>query len=209
MVVNEKTITGEDLLCFTFFQAVATKIHLLQDKTSELLNIICRKFVKPEKLSDIGQDFEFEETESHKCISDISLGFDSTKEICKRLPIGDPFLNKLKGFMPGLALLHPDRAQTSNYIVFVARTFRGFDEDLVKSEWYRLHLDFTIEEKNKLSKLSFDDMWKQICRHSYPSLRKLVNAVRSLSNSNADSERVFSYLPDLKTKNGITCHLPV
>ncbi|KAK0070991.1 hypothetical protein PV325_013725, partial [Microctonus aethiopoides] len=35
---------------------------------------------------------------------------------------------------------------------------------------------------------------------SYPNLRKLVNAVRSLPNSNADSERIFSYLPDSKMK---------
>ncbi|KAK0071476.1 hypothetical protein PV326_001201 [Microctonus aethiopoides] len=55
--------------------------------------------------------------------------------------------------------------------------------------------------KHQLSKLDFDDMWKRICFHqSYPNLRKLVNAVRSLPNSNANSERIFSYLPDSKMK---------
>ncbi|KAK0070730.1 hypothetical protein PV325_014158, partial [Microctonus aethiopoides] len=102
--------------------------------------------------------------------------------------------------MPGLALLHPDRELTFNRISSILQTFRSFNEDLLRAEWFRLHLDYTMEERNRLSKLEFDDMWKQICRHSYPNLRKLVNAVRSLPNSNADSERIFSYLPDLKTK---------
>ena len=50
--------------------------------------------------------------------------------------------------------------------------------------------------------LNFDEMWKQIfqCTYQYPNLKYLLNAVRSLPNSNADSERIFSLLPDLKTK---------
>ncbi|KAK0180578.1 hypothetical protein PV327_002945 [Microctonus hyperodae] len=102
--------------------------------------------------------------------------------------------------MPGLALLNPDRELTFNYVVFIARTFRGYDEDLLKTEWCHLYQDYSIEQKNLLAKLDFDDMWIQICRDSYPNLRKLVNAIRSLPNSNADSERVFSYLSDLKNK---------
>ncbi|KAK0167754.1 hypothetical protein PV327_001618 [Microctonus hyperodae] len=68
----------------------------------------------------------------------------AAKEICTRLQIKDPFLNKLKN-----------------------------------------------EEKQILSKMNFDNMWEQICKHSYPNLRKLVSAVRSLPNSNADAEKVF------------------
>jgi len=34
----------------------------------------------------------------------------------------------------------------------------------------------------------------------YPNLKSVLNAVRSLPNSNADSERMFSLLGDLKTK---------
>ena len=50
-------------------------------------------------------------------------------------------------------------------------------------------------------------MWKQILQSQhpkdidkYPNLTKLLNAVRSLPNSNADAERMFSFLTDLKTK---------
>ncbi|KYN27533.1 hypothetical protein ALC57_03072, partial [Trachymyrmex cornetzi] len=59
-----------------------------------------------------------------------------------------------------------------------------------------------------------DDMWKQILQSQHPhdidkysNLTKLLNAVRSLLNSNADAERMFSFLTligprltDLKTK---------
>jgi len=93
-----------------------------------------------------------------------------------------------------------DRKTLFNDISFVAQTLGGFDENELQQEWYSLHLDFTIEEKEQLSKLNFDEMWKKIVRNKYPNLKSLVNAVRSLPHSNADPERMFSLLTDLKTK---------
>jgi len=48
-------------------------------------------------------------------------------------------------------------------------------------------------------------MWKKILKgHSdiikYPNLTSLLNAIRALPHSNADPERTFSILSDLKTK---------
>lgn len=50
-------------------------------------------------------------------------------------------------------------------------------------------------------------MWKEIlkCQYpnnmpKYPNLKNVLNAVRSFPNSNADPERLFSLLNDLKTK---------
>ena len=44
-------------------------------------------------------------------------------------------------------------------------------------------------------------MWKHIFQrtHKY-NLKSLLNTVRSLPNSNADSKRIFFLLPDIKTK---------
>jgi len=71
-----------------------------------------------------------------------------------------------------------------------------------------LHSDFTIMEKQNLSILNFDNMWKEILQYQYstnvikyPNLKYLLNAIRALPNSNADSERVFSFLTDVKRKN--------
>lgn len=50
-------------------------------------------------------------------------------------------------------------------------------------------------------------MWKEILQSQYstnidkyPNLKCLLNAVRSLPNSNADAERMFSILTNVKTK---------
>jgi hypothetical protein len=79
--------------------------------------------------------------------------------------------------------------------------------DSLKNEWFSLHLEFTETEKQNLSELDFDNMWIKILQSKnnmgeikYPNLTALVNTVRSLPNSNADSERIFSFLTDIKTK---------
>lgn len=92
------------------------------------------------------------------------------------------------------------------YIIFVARALGGFDEENLKHEWLALPADITIEDKERLSKLNLDEMWKELLQRQllnnfkYPSLRNLLNAVRALPNSNADPERTFSILTDLKSK---------
>jgi len=64
-----------------------------------------------------------------------------------------------------------------------------------------------VEEKQNFSKLNFDNMWKAILqrRHTnnvpkYSNLTNIINTIRTLPNSNADPERMFSLLNNLKTK---------
>lgn len=94
------------------------------------------------------------------------------------------------------------REVSFNNVSFIAQTFGGFDDDGLKKEWFALHQDFTEAEKDSFTMLNLDELWKKIFQHTdrHPNLKSLLNAVRSLPNSNADSERIFSYLPDLKTK---------
>ena len=122
--------------------------------------------------------------------------------ICKRLPINHSFLSKLKVFEADTALRDPNREVSFNNVSFIAQTFGGFDDDGLKKEWFALHQDFTEAEKDSFTMLNLDELWKKIFQHTdrHPNLKSLLNAVRSLPNSNADSERIFSYLPDLKTK---------
>ena len=131
----------------------------------------------------------------------------AAEEICKKLPVNDKFLSALKVFLPQIALNDTDRNASFSYISFVSRTMGGFDEISLKNEWFSLHLDFTETEKQNLSELNFDNMWIKILQSKnnigeikYPNLTALVNTVRSLPNSNADSERIFSCLTDVKTK---------
>nr|XP_012219350.1 PREDICTED: zinc finger MYM-type protein 6 isoform X2 [Linepithema humile] len=130
----------------------------------------------------------------------------AAEEISKRLPINDKFLSKLKVFQGETALREPDRETSFNDVSFIAQTFGGFDQNGLRKEWHTLYLEFTQTEKQNLVKLNFDDMWKQIlqCQYSinnskYPNLKSLLNAVRSLPNSNTDPEKIFSFISDLKT----------
>jgi len=58
-------------------------------------------------------------------------------------------------------------------------------------------------------------MWKDILKRpsisntKCPNLKSLLNAVRSLPHSNADPERTFSVLSDIKQKKEINYHRPV
>jgi len=256
MVITQKSTSGENLLCMMqnvdikayllflkyilhffnnfniYFQAVETRIQLLQSKSMDLLTQISN-FLKPEFLNDL-LNIEFEKTATHKSLEDIRLGSEceeylrklikdehiniaevirrnclefyitAAKEIRKRLPVNDKFLSKLKVLQPQI-LFHNDRESSFNDIFFIAETIGSFDEMALKKEWFSLHSDFTIMEKQNLSLLNFDNMWKEILQYQYstnvikfPNLKYLLNAIRALPNSNADSERVFSFLTDVK-----------
>ncbi|KAL6252101.1 hypothetical protein P5V15_012887 [Pogonomyrmex californicus] len=132
----------------------------------------------------------------------------AAEEIRKRLPINNKFLLKLQVFRPFVSLFNTDRETSFNDVSFIAKTIGSVDEDVLKKEWIALPLDFTMEKKQNLSKLNFDNMWKEILhpKHpnnitKYPNLTNVLNAVRSLPNSNADPERMFFSLSNLKTKN--------
>ncbi|KAL6420806.1 hypothetical protein ACFW04_013777 [Cataglyphis niger] len=124
----------------------------------------------------------------------------AAEEISKRLSIKDKFLSKLTVFQFNTSLCSVDRETSFNDVFFVAQILGGFDENALKKEWNALHLDFTIVEKKHLSKLNFDEIWKEILKHTSLNIKCLLNAIRSLPNSNADPERTFSLLTDFKTK---------
>lgn len=128
----------------------------------------------------------------------------AAEDICKRLPVHNAFLEKLEVFECDMALCHSNRKTSFYDVSFIAATFGDFDDnfdDNLKKEWFALYTDFTEAEKDFLATLSFDELWKEIFqRHQYPNLKYLLNAIRSLPNSNADFQRIFSFLPDLKTK---------
>lgn len=130
----------------------------------------------------------------------------AAEKIRKRLPVHDVFLNKLQVFGPEITLFDSNRKTSCNNVSFIAKTLSGFDENGLKEEWLTLHSDFTNEEKQTLIIINFDNMWKEILKRQfnniskYPNLISLINAIRSLPHSNADPERTFSCLSDLKTK---------
>ena len=57
----------------TFFQAVETRVHLLQSKTVEFLTTICKHFLKPECLKNVCNNIQFLE-KNQKSLNEINLG---------------------------------------------------------------------------------------------------------------------------------------
>jgi len=65
-------------------------------------------------------------------------------------------------FQSHTTLFNINRKTSFNDVSFITKTIGGFDEDNIKQEWFTLYSDFTVTEKQNLSKLNFDEMWKQI-----------------------------------------------
>ena len=123
------------------------------------------------------------------------------------MPLDDEFLSKLCVFEPHWALVDNDRDTSFKSVLFIAQKLGGFDKDGLQKEWSTLHLNFADTDKQKLCTLGFDDVWKTVLltrndqgSFKYPYLQELLNSIRSLPNSNADAERLFSMLPDIKNK---------
>ena len=73
----------------------------------------------------------------------------------------------------------------------------------IDSQWRKLAYAFSDSEKIDMSKITTDLMWgkntrneKSYRRKSFPDLAELAERV----HSNADSERSFSWISDVKTK---------
>ncbi|KAG7196540.1 hypothetical protein KM043_018562 [Ampulex compressa] len=89
----------------------------------------------------------------------------------------------------------------------VAERFHISDITAVTYEWRMLPLIFDDETKSILANLEIDAMWKTIFEEKdlneeslFPNLELLVQAALSLPHSNAEAERLFSIVTDVKNK---------
>ena len=87
----------------------------------------------------------------------------------------------------------------------VAQKFGGFDKAALKEEWRKIPDDF--ERNGDWRSTPLDELWIQTfgTRQAnyalmYPNFEKVLNIIRTLSNSNADAERAFSMLTELVSK---------
>ncbi|CAL1678305.1 unnamed protein product [Lasius platythorax] len=130
----------------------------------------------------------------------------ASEQIRDRLPIDDNFLYCVAVFNNKIALFECDRESTVLKVLQVNhRLGKLVDVNEMRSEWKSLY-EVDLPTKSDWSKLSFDDMWIQIGLYSvdnkirFPNLGSLLSVVRALPHSNAEAERVFSIIPDAKTR---------
>ncbi|KAL6417908.1 hypothetical protein ACFW04_014250 [Cataglyphis niger] len=221
MFISDKSKSGDNLLSvmenpdvkayllllkhiLNFLNSFNAFFQAFSPKSLELLIQISEHFLKSELVKIVYNDnFTFSKKENQKPLNDINLGskceeyFENLmkkghadiieKKLVKDCQFKDKFLSKLTVFQFNTALCSVDKKTSFNNFSFIVQTLGGFDENAFKKEWNALHLDFTT-------------MWKEILKRTYPNIKSLLNAIRSLPNSNADPERTFSLLTDLKTK---------
>ncbi|XP_066582012.1 protein FAM200A-like [Prorops nasuta] len=137
----------------------------------------------------------------------LSFFIKASEEIRDRFPIFDNLLENLSIFEKDVTLFDQDREASSFQLMQICRRLGNYNENEIINEWESLNVKESDIRKKYWSKLEFDDMWIAICSAQnekeelrYPQLRKLLSVVRSLPHSNAEAERCFSMLPDIKSK---------
>ncbi|XP_074096709.1 zinc finger protein 862-like [Cotesia typhae] len=161
----------------------------------------CRDYLK-DQLNLFGVPESIVNQFRYNCLQFLIL---AAENIRKRLPFDDEFFSNLTVFSKELALLDSDRESSISKVQYVFRKLR-VSEELIQEEWRSLYcVNPTLKEQ--WCKLSFDNMWTEICTLTtsdnvvqFPMMRSLLSAVRALPHSNAAAERAFSLIPDIKTK---------
>ncbi|XP_066599919.1 protein FAM200A-like [Prorops nasuta] len=136
----------------------------------------------------------------------LKLLMKAADEIRNRFPIDAPFFKYLTILDYKCSLFDSDRDSSATILLKINNLFNIGNEIELKQEWFSLHNNESVNQKDAWSKMSFDDMWIKISqttcegKEKYPQLKSLLNIVRSLPHSNAEAERCFSIIPDVKTK---------
>lgn len=81
------------------------------------------------------------------------------------------------------------------------------DINSLMQEWFTIEFNFSTIEQQRLSKLVIEEFWFNICKFRnfndelfFPNFFKLVNIILALPHANADAERLFSIITDVRTK---------
>ncbi|KNC29135.1 hypothetical protein FF38_09817 [Lucilia cuprina] len=83
----------------------------------------------------------------------------------------------------------------------------NIDINSLNEEWITLEYNFSKREKQNLRSLDIESFWSNICKSKdfnnqllFPNFSKLIKIILSLPHANADAERIFSLVTDIRTK---------
>lgn len=138
-----------------------------------------------------------------KCLS---FYITAATEILKRLPFQDPKFKSMEFLDPQVAFSLVHNCETD--ILSLANNFSDFiDVTNLTTEWQKLPTTFTDIEIEIFKKMPLDQMWLEIQNiknfdeeYLFPNLGKLANITLTLPHSNAEAERIFSMVTDIKVK---------
>lgn len=129
-------------------------------------------------------------------------------ELQLRLPLNDVFFKNIKFLDPEIAFNINNRLKYDININEVAKLYKNHvDLTKLSVEWQNLPNAFNENEISDFKNMPIEEMWLRITdsknfneEYLFPNLKKIVNIVLSLPHSNAEAERVFSCVTDIKTK---------
>jgi len=212
------------------FQSRATLIHKLSRSSQQLIEQIGYNFLIPEALKNMSIDMvesrnflpankiylgpeceRFLLNHSSEFVQEIKLKcldfyITATEEMIKRLPFNDIIFRDLNFLNFQIVLGDQARTIVPN-LTHIATHFGTFDITTLAFEWRILPTMFNDADKDILASLNLEDMWNKIFETKnfndqpmFPNLEKLVYAIFSLPHSNAEAERIFSIVTDVKDK---------
>lgn len=131
----------------------------------------------------------------------------AVQEMLKRLPCKDILFKQLTFLDPQIALYDQGRNKIRDLNYIATRIHREYiNMSQLYNEWIMLPSAFD-EQKIELTSLEIDEMWNNILNSKnsegtkiFPNLESLVNIVLSFPHSNAEAERIFSIVTDVKNK---------
>lgn len=187
-IVMEKNLGSLNLKHPDFFLPL-TSIHL---------GIECEQLVK-NMPSEVKNDF------LTKCLQ---FYITLATEMQKRLPINDDFFKNMQFLDPTFAFYHTNRLKFGININNLAVLFKEhLDLTKVSLEWQMLPSTYNEFQISEFSKMPIDEMWIKIADEKnfsdediFQNLGKLAILILSLPHSNAEAERIFSAVTDIKTK---------
>ena len=156
----------------------------------------CESFLKTEPL-------ELRKEIKIKCLD---FYLTAIREMCKRLPYNNNIIKELIFLQPEIALYNEGRNKIKD-LNLIATQIGNLSIVKLANEWTILPSIYNEIEKQELINLEIDEMWEKILEFKnfngekmFPQLELLIQAVLSLPHSNAEAERIFSMVTDIKNK---------
>ncbi|XP_071581188.1 zinc finger BED domain-containing protein 5-like [Temnothorax nylanderi] len=211
------------------FQSRNILIHKLYESSQQVIRQLADNFLKYDNVENIsiseldnnvqhidniriGPECDsFLETLSLECAQEIKLKcldfyVTAVREMLKRLPYNDEFFKQLSFLDPKIALYKEGRNKIK-YLTHIAKQVEHVNISDLAFEWDILPSSFDEQQKIQLASLQIDEMWNNIlqCKNFdgkklFPNLELLIEVVLCYPHSNAEAERIFSIVTDVKSK---------
>lgn len=123
-----------------------------------------------------------------------------------RLPLKTDSIFKKLEFLNPCFVLGREGSKPDHPFTFVCEKLK-LDASAVLDEWRKFEYNFSENEKDRLVKLDVHEFWGTIGKMKnfsdqfcFPLLSDIAKFCLTLPHSNADSERIFSIITDVRTK---------